>query len=88
VFAGLPNPFVGRRYHSLAVSEVTLPEVLAISAYTSDGEIMGVRHRSLPIEGVQFHPESVLTPLGDRLIANFLGLRVRGLAEELVGASS
>ena len=88
VFAGLPNPFVGGRYHSLAVSEVTLPEVLAISAYTSDGEIMGVRHRSLPIEGVQFHPESVLTPLGDRLIANFLGLRVRGLAEELVGASS
>ena len=88
VFAGLPNPFVGGRYHSLAVSEVTLPEVLAISAYTSDGEVMGVRHRSLPIEGVQFHPESVLTPLGDRLIANFLGLRVRGLAEELVGASS
>jgi anthranilate synthase/aminodeoxychorismate synthase-like glutamine amidotransferase len=88
VFAGLPNPFIGGRYHSLAVSEMTLPEDLAISAYTSDGEIMGVRHRSLPVEGVQFHPESVLTPRGVRLIANFLGLRIRGTAEELVGASS
>jgi para-aminobenzoate synthetase component II len=88
VFAGLPNPFVGGRYHSLAVSEMTLPDELAISAYTSDGEIMGVRHKSLPVEGVQFHPESVLTPLGDRLISNFLGLRVRGAEGELVGASS
>jgi para-aminobenzoate synthetase component II len=88
VFAGLPNPFVGGRYHSLAVSEVTLPDELAISAYTSDGEIMGIRHNSLPVEGVQFHPESVLTPLGDRLISNFLGLRVRGADGELVGASS
>ena len=88
VFAGLPNPFVGGRYHSLAVSEVTLPDELAISAYTSDGEIMGIRHKSLPVEGVQFHPESVLTPLGDRLISNFLGLRVRGVDGELVGASS
>ena len=88
VFAGLPNPFVGGRYHSLAISEMTLPEELAISAYTSDGEIMGVRHRSLPVEGVQFHPESVLTPLGDRLIANFLALRIRAATEEPVGASS
>jgi anthranilate synthase/aminodeoxychorismate synthase-like glutamine amidotransferase len=88
VFAGLPNPFVGGRYHSLAVSEMTLPDELAISAYTSDGEIMAVRHKSLPVEGVQFHPESVLTPLGDRLISNFLGLRVRGAEGELVGASS
>jgi para-aminobenzoate synthetase component 2 len=88
VFAGLPNPFVAGRYHSLAVSEMTLPDELAISAYTSDGEIMGVRHKSLPVEGVQFHPESVLTPLGDRLISNFLGLRVRGAEGELVGASS
>ena len=88
VFAGLPNPFVGGRYHSLAVSELTLPDELAISAYTSDGEIMGVRHKSLPVEGVQFHPESVLTPLGDRLITNFLGLRARGASEVLVGASS
>jgi len=88
VFAGLPNPFIGGRYHSLAVSERALPEELVISAYTSDGEIMGVRHKTLPIEGVQFHPESVLTPLGDRLIANFLGMRVRGSNDELVGVSS
>jgi anthranilate synthase/aminodeoxychorismate synthase-like glutamine amidotransferase len=88
VFAGLPNPFVGGRYHSLAVSEMTLPDELTISAYTSDGEIMGIRHKSLPVEGTQFHPESVLTPLGDRVISNFLGLRVRGADGELVGASS
>jgi len=88
VFAGLPNPLVGGRYHSLAISEMTLPAELAISAYTSDGEIMGVRHKALPIEGVQFHPESVLTPLGDRLIANFLGLRIKDTADDLVGASS
>jgi para-aminobenzoate synthetase component 2 len=89
VFSGLPNPFVGGRYHSLAVSEVELPEKVMISAYTSDGEIMGVRHRTLPVEGVQFHPESVLTPLGDRLIANFLGMKApRGSTDELVGASS
>jgi anthranilate/para-aminobenzoate synthase component II len=67
---------------------MTLPAELAISAYTSDGEIMGVRHKALPIEGVQFHPESVLTPLGDRLIANFLGLRIKDTADDLVGASS
>jgi len=88
VFAGLPNPFVGGRYHSLAVTEMTLPEDLAISAYTSDGEIMGVRHKRFPVEGVQFHPESVLTPLGDRIVANFLGLRVRDGDEELVGVPS
>lgn len=87
IFAGLPNPFVGGRYHSLAVTETSLPDDLVISAYTSDGEIMGVRHRSLPVEGVQFHPESVLTPLGDRIVANFLGLRVRG-GDELVGVAS
>lgn len=88
VFSGLPNPFIGGRYHSLAVSEIELPDEMVISAYTSDGEIMGIRHRELPVEGVQFHPESVLTPLGDRLITNFLGLRVRGSSDELVGASS
>jgi anthranilate synthase/aminodeoxychorismate synthase-like glutamine amidotransferase len=88
VFAGLPNPFHAGRYHSLAVSEVGLPGDLVISAYTSDGEIMGVRHRSLPVEGVQFHPESVLTPLGDRLVANFLAMRVRDSNNELMGVSS
>lgn len=84
VYSGLPNPFVAGRYHSLAVAEVTLPDDLMISAYTSDGEIMGIRHRTLPIEGVQFHPESVLTPLGDRLVSNFLAMRVSGSNEELV----
>jgi len=74
LFEGLPNPFPAGRYHSLAVAEQHLPEDLVVSAYTSDGEIMGVRHRTLPTEGVQFHPESVLTPEGDRLLRNFLDL--------------
>ena len=72
IYEGLPNPFPAGRYHSLSVHEDRLPDVLAISAYTSDGEIMGVRHRSLPVEGVQFHPESLLTPAGDRLLQNFV----------------
>jgi anthranilate synthase component II len=70
VFAGLPQPFDAGRYHSLAATRV--PEELEVTARTPDGEVMGVRHRSLPIEGVQFHPESVLTPLGPRLAENFL----------------
>lgn len=74
LFEGLPNPFPAGRYHSLAVSEESLPPELTISAYTSDGEIMGLRHRSLPVEGVQFHPESILTPSGERLLRNFLDL--------------
>ncbi len=86
LFSGLPNPFVGGRYHSLAVSEVELPCDLAISAYTSDGEIMGIRHETFPVEGVQFHPESILTPLGGRLITNFLAMRVRSSDDELVWA--
>jgi len=72
LYEGLPNPFRAGRYHSLAVREEGLPRDLVVSAYTSDGEIMGVRHRSLPAEGVQFHPESVLTPEGVRLLRNFL----------------
>ncbi|GAB4374354.1 MAG: aminodeoxychorismate/anthranilate synthase component II [Acidobacteriota bacterium] len=72
LFEGLANPFEAGRYHSLAVAEQDLPQELAVSAYTSDGEIMGVRHRTLPAAGVQFHPESVLTPEGDRLLRNFL----------------
>jgi para-aminobenzoate synthetase component 2 len=78
LYAGLPNPFPAGRYHSLAVAEVGLPEAFGICSYTSDGEIMGIRHRTLPIEGVQFHPESVLTPQGDRLLANFLDLDPAG----------
>ena len=74
LYEGLPNPFLAGRYHSLAVAEDSLPADLLVSAYTSDGEIMGLRHRSLPVEGVQFHPESVLTPEGQRLLRNFLDL--------------
>ncbi|MBK5098101.1 MAG: aminodeoxychorismate/anthranilate synthase component II [Gemmatimonadetes bacterium] len=78
LYEGLPNPFSAGRYHSLAVQEDTLPGDLRISAYTSDGEIMGIRHRDLPLEGVQFHPESILTPEGDRLLRNFLELSPHG----------
>ena len=66
IFAGLSNPFEVGRYHSLCAEQESLPEVLDVTAQTERGEIMGVRHKTLPLEGVQFHPESVLTPEGDR----------------------
>ncbi len=72
IFDGLPNPFVAGRYHSLAIERASVPPELEISATSEDGEIMGVRHRRFPIEGVQFHPESILTPDGPRLLDNFL----------------
>jgi anthranilate synthase/aminodeoxychorismate synthase-like glutamine amidotransferase len=72
VFAGLASPLEATRYHSLVIEPATCPAVLEITARTEDGEIMGVRHRSLPIEGVQFHPESILTREGKRLLASFL----------------
>ncbi len=72
LFAGLPNPLDGARYHSLIVTEAGLPADLKVSAYTSQGEIMGIHHQRLPVVGVQFHPESILTPLGERLLRNFL----------------
>lgn len=72
IFAGLPDPFSAGRYHSLIVKRETLPDCLEISARTEDGEIMGLRHRRHPVEGIQFHPESVLTPQGKRIIRNFL----------------
>ena len=72
VFAGLPAQFTVNRYHSLAIERSSLPDVLEVTAWTDDGEIMGVRHRTLPIEGVQFHPESVLTEHGHSLLKNFL----------------
>ena len=72
VFAKLPQPFEAGRYHSLAVGRDDLPDVLAVSAYTDDGEVMGVRHKTLPLEGVQFHPVSVLTPHGLTLLGTFL----------------
>lgn len=72
VFANLPNPLEATRYHSLIVERSTLPDVLEITAESRDGLIMGLRHKSLPVEGVQFHPESVLTVAGKDLLANFL----------------
>ena len=72
VFEGLPQDFEATRYHSLVIEEATIPDSLEITARTGDGEIMGVRHASLPIEGVQFHPESIMTGEGKRLLGNFL----------------
>jgi anthranilate synthase/aminodeoxychorismate synthase-like glutamine amidotransferase len=77
IFAGLPNPFVAGRYHSLIVKRETLPDCLEISAETDEGEIMGLRHKEYPVEGIQFHPESVLTPQGKRIIKNFLKITSR-----------
>ena len=72
VFAGLPNPLTVTRYHSLAIRRESLPVCLEITAWTEDGEIMGVRHKTLAVEGVQFHPESILTECGHELLKNFL----------------
>ncbi len=72
VFRGLPNPFTATRYHSLVIERATLPDCLKITAWTDDGEIMGVRHKALAVEGVQFHPESILTEHGHDLLRNFL----------------
>jgi len=72
LFAGLPQDFQAGRYHSLIAEPASMPQILEVTATTPEGEIMGVRHRSLPIEGVQFHPESVLTPDGPILLGNFL----------------
>lgn len=74
IFAGLPNPFEATRYHSLIIRRETLPPVLEISAWTEDGIIMGVRHKEHNVEGVQFHPESILTAVGKDLLRNFLNL--------------
>ncbi|MDP3081771.1 MAG: aminodeoxychorismate/anthranilate synthase component II [Brevundimonas sp.] len=74
VFKGLPSPFTATRYHSLAVRRETLPDVLDVTAWTADGEIMGLAHRTRPIHGVQFHPESITTEHGHDLLANFLDL--------------
>ena len=73
VFANMPNPFEAIRYHSLLIERDSLPDCLEISAETAEGEIMGVRHKTLPVEGVQFHPESILTEQGKRILANFIG---------------
>ncbi len=73
LFAGLPNPFVATRYHSLVVDPGSVPDELEVTATSTDGSVMGLRHRTLRVEGVQFHPESVLTASGPALLANFLG---------------
>jgi len=75
VYEGLPSPFLAARYHSLAVSESRLPGVLVATAWADDGTLMGIRHRELPVEGVQFHPESYMTEHGARLLANFSASR-------------
>ncbi|MFN3815879.1 anthranilate synthase component II [Brevundimonas sp.] len=81
VFRGLPDPFTATRYHSLAVERESLPDVLEVTAWTADGEIMGLAHRTRPIHGVQFHPESIATERGHDLLANFLDIAgVRRLA--------
>lgn len=72
VFKDLPNPYTATRYHSLVIERATIPDCLEITAWTEDGEIMGVRHKTLPVEGVQFHPESILTQYGHELLDNFL----------------
>jgi len=72
VFRGLPSPFTATRYHSLVIEHESLPDCLEITAWTEDGEIMGVRHKTLEVQGVQFHPESILTEHGHKLLGNFL----------------
>ena len=76
VFAGLPNPLTATRYHSLVVDRSSVPDVLEVTATSSDGLVMGLRHRELPVEGVQFHPESILTASGHDLLRNFLARAV------------
>ena len=79
VFAGVASPFEATRYHSLVIDAASCPDVLEVTARTADGEIMGVRHREAPLEGVQFHPESILTTVGKQLLGNFLA-RCRGVS--------
>jgi anthranilate synthase/aminodeoxychorismate synthase-like glutamine amidotransferase len=79
IFTGLPNPFEAMRYHSLVVNEETLPDCLTVTARSDQGELMGLRHKTLPVEGVQFHPESIMTPDGVTLLNNFLSPAYRDM---------
>jgi len=79
VFSGLPNPFAAMRYHSLVINGANLPDCLRVTAHSEQGELMGVRHKTLPVEGVQFHPESIMTPDGLALLKNFLHPGYRNL---------
>jgi anthranilate synthase component 2 len=83
VFAGLPSPFQVTRYHSLVIERATVPACLLVSATSDDGEIMGVRHRTLAVEGVQFHPEAILTEHGHALLRNFLAMPAAVAAESI-----
>jgi anthranilate synthase component 2/para-aminobenzoate synthetase component 2 len=79
IYRGLPNPFVAGRYHSLIMEKKSVPACLEVTAETPEGEIMGIRHREYPVEGIQFHPESILTPNGKRIIRNFFeGIQKKG----------
>ncbi|MDA8279618.1 MAG: aminodeoxychorismate/anthranilate synthase component II [Actinomycetota bacterium] len=78
VLRGLPDPFTATRYHSLVVDPPSVPDVLQVTAWTADGVIMGLRHRTMAVEGVQFHPESILTPSGPALLANFVAMAEAG----------
>jgi anthranilate synthase component 2 len=78
IFVGIPSPFEATRYHSLLVERASLPDCLEVSAWTAEGEVMGLRHRELDVEGVQFHPESILTATGKALVANWLARVKRG----------
>ena len=82
IYAGLPSPFEAGRYHSLVVERRSLPDVLEVTSWTDEGEVMGLRHRALDVEGVQFHPESILTLEGKRLLGNWLG-RIGQAAKEI-----
>jgi anthranilate synthase/aminodeoxychorismate synthase-like glutamine amidotransferase len=83
VFAGLPDPFEAIRYHSLVVYPETIPDSLEVTAWTDNGLVMGLRHKEYPVEGVQFHPESILTPEGKPLLKNFLArVAVAGSREQ------
>jgi anthranilate/para-aminobenzoate synthase component II len=75
LFAGMPNPFAATRYHSLVIQRNSMPDCLEITAETDEGEIMGVKHKELPVWGVQFHPESILTESGRTIMSNFLKLK-------------
>jgi anthranilate synthase/aminodeoxychorismate synthase-like glutamine amidotransferase len=88
IFSGVSRSFEAGRYHSLIAEPATLPATLEISARTAEGEIMGVRHRSLTIEGVQFHPESILTPEGPRIMENFLRLTSGRVTEPRNGTAA
>jgi len=86
VFKGLPDGFTATRYHSLVIERASLPACLEVSAWTDDGEIMGVRHKELTVEGVQFHPESILTEHGHRLLGNFLAAGRSRMSDQLLTA--